>query len=231
VKRRFGGRLAFVLRIAAAAWLGGALGLATLTLAGEVTKLKLLVIFMMMITGCWILIAVVISVAQAVRAPTTPVGAASTPPTPRLRDQSRELESTWYAAAERDNANRKSRPPDRQTPRAAALRTPDPPPRMASIPVRPHRNGGNGTRQMADGRPTALILQCPRCGDFGVSVRAQQPHFEFDCGQCGHSWTWTDGAPWPTTLVRPRLGLGPFKGRSSTASEPSKVAHPNPADY
>jgi hypothetical protein len=236
VKRRFGARLVFVLGVAAAAWLGGALAMAALTLAGEVTKPKLLVIFMMVITGFWVLIAVVFSVAQAMRAPAKQARAVSTPlspsPTPSRGDQSWDRQSTWYAAAERDNASRESSPPTRQAGRAEAVRlTPDPPPRMASIPVRPQRKGGNGTRQLATSKSAMLILQCPRCGDFGVSARAEQPHFDFDCRHCGHGWSWTAGAPWPTTLVRPRLGLGQFGGRSSTTWERSHVTYPTPADY
>jgi hypothetical protein len=236
MKRRFGARFVFVLRVAAGAWLGGALAMAAVTLAGEVARPKLLVIFMMVVTAFWVLMAVVISVAHALHAPATPARAVSTPlvpsPTPAFENQSRQPESTWYAAAERDNASRPTRSSGRQARRVEAMpRTPDPPPRMISIPVRPHREGGNGTREMATGRPTALILQCPRCGDFGVSAHAQQPHFEFDCQQCGHSWSWTDGTPWPTTLVMPRLALAQFGGRSTTTSERSQVAHRTPADY
>ena len=235
MKRRFGARFVLVLRVAAAAWFGGALAMAAVTLAGQVTKPKLLVIFMMVITAFWVLMAVALSVAQALRAPATQARAVSTPPppapAPSRGDQSREPESTWYAAAERDNASRQSSSPARQARRAkAVLRTPDPP-RMASIPVRPHRKCGNGTREITAGIPTAHILQCPRCGDFGVSARVQQPDFEFDCRQCGHRWSWTVDDPWPTTLIRPRVGLAQFEGRPSTTSERSQVANPTPADY
>jgi hypothetical protein len=48
------------------------------------------------------------------------------------------------------------------------------------------------------------VVQCPRCGDFGVDVRQRAPGFAFACTRCGHPWRWEPGAAWPTTVVRPR---------------------------
>jgi hypothetical protein len=50
------------------------------------------------------------------------------------------------------------------------------------------------------------IVQCTRCGDERVDVRHESAGgFAFDCGACGHHWSWQPGAPWPVAVVRPRL--------------------------
>jgi hypothetical protein len=50
------------------------------------------------------------------------------------------------------------------------------------------------------------IVQCTRCGDERVDVRHESAGgFAFDCGACGHHWSWQAGAPWPVAVVRPRL--------------------------
>jgi hypothetical protein len=50
------------------------------------------------------------------------------------------------------------------------------------------------------------IVQCTRCGDDRVDVRHESAGgFAFDCGACGHHWSWQAGAPWPVAVVRPRL--------------------------
>jgi hypothetical protein len=50
------------------------------------------------------------------------------------------------------------------------------------------------------------IVQCTSCGDERVDVRHESAGgFAFDCGACGHHWSWQAGAPWPVAVVRPRL--------------------------
>jgi hypothetical protein len=56
----------------------------------------------------------------------------------------------------------------------------------------------------AAGGALTRVVQCPRCGDFGVDVRHREPGFAFACGRCGNQWRWQPGSAWPATVVRPR---------------------------
>jgi hypothetical protein len=52
---------------------------------------------------------------------------------------------------------------------------------------------------------SAVVVQCPRCGSFLVDVREGSAEWNFGCQECGNSWTWRPGTPWPAVAVRPRL--------------------------
>jgi hypothetical protein len=52
-------------------------------------------------------------------------------------------------------------------------------------------------------QPVRRVVQCPRCGDFDIDLRAERASFAFACRACRHTWTWAVGRPWPTTVVRP----------------------------
>ncbi|HEV7653017.1 MAG TPA: hypothetical protein VGP26_33085 [Actinophytocola sp.] len=65
---------------------------------------------------------------------------------------------------------------------------------------------------VADG--TALVAQCPNCGDFRIDVHRADPGYAFRCRnpQCGEEWRWTPGTPWPSVVVRRNL-TGRERGR------------------
>jgi hypothetical protein len=65
---------------------------------------------------------------------------------------------------------------------------------------------------VADG--TALVAQCPNCGDFRIDVHRADPGYAFRCRnpRCGEEWQWTPGTPWPTVVVRRNL-TGRERGR------------------
>lgn len=53
---------------------------------------------------------------------------------------------------------------------------------------------------------SALIAQCPRCGEFRLDVSASSPGYAFRCViGCGNRWEWTPGTPWPPVVVRRNL--------------------------
>src|SRR6266542_3475804 len=92
---------------------------------------------------------------------------------------------------------------------SAGARTPEPP----AVPA-PDRAGA-AAAGLSDYTPEAAatrVVQCPRCGDFGVDVRHQEPGFAFTCKSCAHHWRWGPGSAWPTTVVRPRLRRRPDSG-------------------
>jgi hypothetical protein len=47
------------------------------------------------------------------------------------------------------------------------------------------------------------VVQCPRCGSFRVVYGQGEAGFSFRC-DLGHSWEWTPGQQWPTTVVSGR---------------------------
>ena len=62
------------------------------------------------------------------------------------------------------------------------------------------------------GAAVRRIVQCPRCGDFGVDLRREVERFTMTCHRCAHGWTRGPGRPWPATVVRPpeaECGLPP----------------------
>jgi hypothetical protein len=65
---------------------------------------------------------------------------------------------------------------------------------------------------VADG--TALVAQCPHCGDFRIDVHRADPGYAFRCRnpRCGEEWRWTPGTPWPSVVVRRNL-TGRERGR------------------
>jgi hypothetical protein len=52
---------------------------------------------------------------------------------------------------------------------------------------------------------SAVVVQCPRCGSFLVDVREGPAEWSFRCQECGNTWAWHPGTPWPSVAVRPRL--------------------------
>jgi hypothetical protein len=62
-------------------------------------------------------------------------------------------------------------------------------------------NGEDGSDVFTLSADPPHVVQCPNCGDFGPTARAQSRGFAFRCERCGHPWSWTPGEPWPTTVV------------------------------
>jgi hypothetical protein len=64
---------------------------------------------------------------------------------------------------------------------------------------------------------SALIAQCPRCGEFRLDVDQVAPAYAFRCrnGNCGNTWNWTPGTPWPPVVVRRNL----HGGKSDTSEQ------------
>lgn len=62
---------------------------------------------------------------------------------------------------------------------------------------------------------SALIAQCPRCGEFRLDVRQVAQDYAFECRNesCGNIWSWTPGTPWPPVVVRRNLSGGSGTGR------------------
>jgi hypothetical protein len=54
---------------------------------------------------------------------------------------------------------------------------------------------------------SALVAQCPNCGDFRIDVHRADPAFAFRCRnpRCGEEWRWTPGTAWPAVVVRRNL--------------------------
>jgi hypothetical protein len=86
--------------------------------------------------------------------------------------------------------------------------------------ARPAGSGDSGgsTLDLSGTTDTTRVVQCPRCGDFGVDVSQQQPGFAFRCRRCDNQWRWGPGAAWPVSVVRPRLGRRPASGSGSRSS-------------
>jgi len=63
---------------------------------------------------------------------------------------------------------------------------------------------------------SALIAQCPRCGEFRLDVSHVARAYAFRCRNesCGNSWSWTPGTPWPPVVVRRNLPGGPAPGKA-----------------
>lgn len=55
---------------------------------------------------------------------------------------------------------------------------------------------------------SAVIAQCPRCGDFRLDVTRAGPEYRFTCRSCAYAWAWTPGTPWPPVAVRRNLRDG-----------------------
>lgn len=57
---------------------------------------------------------------------------------------------------------------------------------------------------------SALIAQCPRCGEFRLDVKHVAQDYAFACQNksCGNTWNWTPGTPWPDVVVRRNLPGG-----------------------
>ena len=62
-------------------------------------------------------------------------------------------------------------------------------------------NGEDGSDVFTLSADPPHVVQCPNCGDFGPTARAQSRGFAFRCERCGHPWYWTPGEPWPATVV------------------------------
>ncbi|MGH3931193.1 MAG: hypothetical protein ACRDTF_14585, partial [Pseudonocardiaceae bacterium] len=63
---------------------------------------------------------------------------------------------------------------------------------------------------------SALIAQCPRCGEFRLKVSEVAQAYAFRCRneRCGNTWSWTPGTSWPPVVVRRNLpgGSGAERG-------------------
>jgi hypothetical protein len=115
---------------------------------------------------------------QQVRAPQLP------PPIP------------WYADGAVDDDPQQAPNPFHVAP------APPPQPELDTRPAAFETFDVPGARRSV-GRPVRRVVQCPRCGDFGVDVSSANQSFSFACRSCHHTWTWRSGRPWPATVVRP----------------------------
>ena len=105
---------------------------------------------------------------------------------------------SWHEAAARGAAGTAAAAAETSPPAPAPAR-PEPGPSGSAhleIPVGAPGNGASEVRQ---------IVQCPRCGGFEVQMHRARQGCAFECGGCGHPWHWRLGAPWPVTVVRPKL--------------------------
>lgn len=68
-----------------------------------------------------------------------------------------------------------------------------------------HTPAPNLSSYVADG--TALVAQCPNCGDFRIDVHRGEKTYAFRCRnpRCGEEWRWTPGTAWPSVVVRRNL--------------------------
>ena len=90
-----------------------------------------------------------------------------------------EPEKNWWSQAAADGA-----PPPRPTAPASGGPTP--------APQRPTAIAGS-----------ALIAQCPHCGDFRLDVHRDGHEYAFRCAEgCGHTWRWAPGSQWPPVVIR-----------------------------
>ncbi|MGH3880694.1 MAG: hypothetical protein ACRDSK_27025 [Actinophytocola sp.] len=164
---------------------------------------------------------------------TAPPRQPQVPPRQHPAPQQPAAQRPWYEASAGANQNPSAahRPPAR-TPQAAM----DPQPRAdPGHLVLPLNDGGataegggrdwwnrsapaaggtadNDTRPapnlssyVAEG--SALVAQCPNCGDFRIDVRRADPAYAFRCRnpRCGEEWRWTPGTAWPSVVVRRNL--------------------------
>lgn len=128
-------------------------------------------------------------------------------PTPRLRapaplapTPTPASRPTWYDAAARGIAGQAGVVAPAAPSALGPGPTPEPSgssgPRHVEIALGPAPEAGIGVRQ---------IVQCPRCGAFAVDGRRVRRGCALTCTGCGHTWHIAFDAPWPVTVVRPRL--------------------------
>lgn len=55
---------------------------------------------------------------------------------------------------------------------------------------------------------SAVVAQCPNCGEFRVDVEHRGDGYAFGCPSCAHRWSWNPGEPWPRVRVDPRRRAG-----------------------
>lgn len=55
---------------------------------------------------------------------------------------------------------------------------------------------------------SAVVAQCPNCGEFRVDVEHSGDGYAFGCPSCAHRWSWVPGEPWPRVRVDPRRRAG-----------------------
>jgi hypothetical protein len=68
-----------------------------------------------------------------------------------------------------------------------------------------NRPAPNLSSYVAEG--SALVAQCPNCGDFRIDVHRAEQAYAFRCRnpRCGEEWRWTPGTAWPSVVVRRNL--------------------------
>jgi hypothetical protein len=78
-------------------------------------------------------------------------------------------------------------------------------PSVAAAGNRNNRQAPTLASYVAEG--SALVAQCPNCGDFRIDVQRADPAFAFRCRnpRCGEEWRWTPGTAWPPVVVRRNL--------------------------
>jgi hypothetical protein len=180
-------------KVAVASLVGGLLAVGTLwILKGSLVRLRIILLLV-------VLVAVLIVLALAALMSD---GQASARPRPRTADPRRRPASLPV------QPTRRAPVPDRRDAGAATVPGPlptfAPPPRALEAVARPRtveEYPVPGARP--DASAVRRIVQCPRCGDFGIEPVRQPASFAFACRRCGHAWQWRPGRPWPATVVRP----------------------------
>ncbi|MEN3357478.1 MAG: hypothetical protein V7637_1460 [Mycobacteriales bacterium] len=83
-----------------------------------------------------------------------------------------------------------------------------------STPAAPAHSGPaqGGPAELSDHAAAIRVVQCPRCGNFGVDVHQQESGFAFTCNRCERHWRWEPGSAWPVAVVRPRQKGSPAPG-------------------
>jgi hypothetical protein len=192
-----GGRTAadwlLLVKVAAASLLGGLLAVGTLwILKGSLVRLRIILLLVVLVA---VLIVLALSALMSDRQ-------ASAPPAPRTAGPRR------HPASLPDQTTRRAPVPDRRAARTeeapGPLPTFSPPPRALEAVVRPRtveEYPVPGVR--AEASAVRRIVQCPRCGDFGIELHRGPASFAFTCRRCAHAWQWRPGRPWPATVVRP----------------------------
>jgi hypothetical protein len=204
--------------VALASLTGAGLAVAALAVRRDITHPRLL-------AGIAIaVVALCVLAARRLAPPSRPTGS------PAPRSQAAQPAFSWDRSARilattGNGPARTAAPRPRWRPPAPAreaseapLADPGTPPVSVAVPVR-----GGEWRQVAAAVAASRVVQCPRCGDFGVEISTQQPGFAFRCHRCGDRWRWKPGAPWPVSVIRPRLGRQPSATPGAPSTDPRAV--------
>ncbi len=206
--RTVGGRTVadwfLLLRVAVASLAGGLVAVGVLWfLEDRLVRLRL-VLFLVVLVAVLIVLAIAALMSDR-RGPAHP-GAGGPPPLPRPVEPRPELAARGAPVPDRRHAG-----PGRGRGWAGPAAAPpvplpvfDPPPPVQERVTAPPAVDEHAVPGAPPGAAAVRrIVQCPRCGDFGIVLRREAELFAFACRRCAHTWQWGAGLPWPTTVVRP----------------------------